>query len=574
VAQRRGTTLAASVERSRTRNISLALGAVGIIALGVAVLSQPADARQKAKKAALTPPVVDIDNGEPMMLVVSLGDQKIDVYRGTELVTTSGVSTGTKANPTMVGAFSILEKKRHHFSNLYDSAPMPYMNRVTWSGTALHEGILPGYPASHGCIRLHRTFAPQLFKLTTVGDNVVISRGRPVPTPVEHPALFQPAPMPNAPKVAEEEAPRNTSATPISAVASSAPPPVLLVKAETGMPTTTDSGSNMPVTGVPAQPQEKPDTGRHENSGGDPDPNRAHAITRISDITGSIPMQPVASAPTSVPLAMAKVENATGAASQRATASETVAKLGSGVDAAAIIAAEPPSPAPLRMLITRRTQRDQIIGVQKIFASTGLLPEQNFDGTLGKATVRAIKEFQKANNLPVTGAFNDELAKKVYEKAGKGEPPAGHIFVRQELDDVFDAPVGFSNPDDPLGTHVYTALKFDRGAAKANWVVLDVENAKVPSPLDRLEIPDDVRQKISARLTPGSTLIVADRALNSAGLPKGGDFVVLTKDSPAPSIGEAGRSKPRMRRVVPDRRFERPTFQPFWGGRGGFFGPW
>ena len=182
------------------------------------------------------------------------------------------------------------------------------------------------------------------------------------------------------------------------------------------------------------------------------------------------------------------------------------AKLNAGVDAAAVQAAEPHSGAPLRILLTRRTQRDRIVGVQQILASMGYLPPQNFDGTMGKATIGAVKEFQKANGMRETGAFNDELVKKVYEVAGKGEPPAGHLYVRQDLDDVFDTAVSFRNAEEPLGTHVYVALNFAPGDTKINWVTLDVQDgAGAASPLDRLEIPDDVRQKISERLTPGST---------------------------------------------------------------------
>src|SRR6188474_1968987 len=82
--------------------------------------------------------VADTDNGEPLFLVVSTGSQKVDIYRGTSLLTSSQVSTGTAAHPTFLGAFSIIEKQRWHHSNIYSGAPMPWMNRITWSGTALH----------------------------------------------------------------------------------------------------------------------------------------------------------------------------------------------------------------------------------------------------------------------------------------------------------------------------------------------------------------------------------------------------------------------------------------------------
>src|SRR5262249_19496770 len=118
----------------------------------------------------------------------------MDIYRGITLVTTTKVSTGTPIYPTKAGIFSILEKQRYHHSNMYSAAPMPWMQRLTWSGTALHGGIVPGYPASHGCIRLPFSFAPKLFEVTTGGENVVVAHDRPVPALIEHPVLFQPIP--------------------------------------------------------------------------------------------------------------------------------------------------------------------------------------------------------------------------------------------------------------------------------------------------------------------------------------------------------------------------------------------
>jgi peptidoglycan hydrolase-like protein with peptidoglycan-binding domain len=260
------------------------------------------------------------------------------------------------------------------------------------------------------------------------------------------------------------------------------------------------------------------------------------------------------------------------------------AKVTAGVDAAAVQAAEPRSDAPLRILLTRRTQRDRIIGMQNVFASLGYLPAQNFDGTMGKATITAIKAFQKANGMPETGAINDELVKKAYEVAGKGEPPAGHLYVRQEFDDVFDTAVSFRNAEEPLGTHVYVALKFVPGDTKIRWVTLDVTDGAGPTaPLDRLEIPEDVRQKISERLTPGSTFIVADTSINSANLPKGGDFVVLARSTGAKisMTDEEAIAKPRPRRRnnAYARRYyyDNPWGNAPWDGRSRgrpFFGRW
>ena len=153
----------------------------------------------------------------------------------------------------------------------------------------------------------------------------------------------------------------------------------------------------------------------------------------------------------------------------------SASKLGAGANAAAIQAAEPRSTAPLRILVTRRTENDRIIGVQKLLSDMGYLEAQDFDGTLGKATATAIKAFQKANGMAETGTFNEDLVKKVYEIAGKGEPPVGHLFVRQEFGRLFDGPVTFKDPETPLGTHIFTALKFAPGDTKAQWITISLQ---------------------------------------------------------------------------------------------------
>lgn len=110
-----------------------------------------------------------------VMIIVSLRDQRAYVYRDGERIATSTVSTGRPGNETPTGVFEILQKKKVHHSNLYDNAPMPFMQRLTWSGVALHAGRLPGHPASHGCVRLPKEFAKQLYDVTKHGQTVVVS---------------------------------------------------------------------------------------------------------------------------------------------------------------------------------------------------------------------------------------------------------------------------------------------------------------------------------------------------------------------------------------------------------------
>jgi uncharacterized protein YjbI with pentapeptide repeats/lipoprotein-anchoring transpeptidase ErfK/SrfK/peptidoglycan hydrolase-like protein with peptidoglycan-binding domain len=365
------------------------------------IAAVPNDAKKELTSGTIPVETSMAAGDPPITLVVSLGQQKLDVYRGTTLVTSSKVSSGMRGYDTKPGVFSILEKRRRHHSNLYSGAPMPWMQRLTRTGTAFHGGVVPGYPASHGCVRLPFSFAPKLFQITSVGDNVVVAHDRVDPKLIEHANLFQPL--------------------------------------RTNALTT------------------EPETGTYN-----------YAVF---------------------------------------------------------------DKVPLRILITRRTQRDRAIAVQNMLSSMGYLTPQNFTGRIGAETLAAIRAFQKANSVPQTGAFTDELTKQVYEVAGELEPPEGHLYVRQNFNRVFDVPVAFSNPDQTLGTHVF-ATTFDPENTKAEWMVLSVEGDDSAKVLDRIEIPDDIRQRIAERLAPGSTLIIADTSINSAILPEGDDFLVLAKDEP------------------------------------------
>src|SRR6516225_7082809 len=118
----------------------------------------------------------------PVVVLVSIPQQTMHVYRNGILIGRSTVSTGAKGHATPGGVFNILEKKQTHRSKKYDNAPMPYMQRLTWTGIAMHSGALPGYPASHGCVRLPYDFSQLLFKATAKGGTVVVGDGK-TPTP-------------------------------------------------------------------------------------------------------------------------------------------------------------------------------------------------------------------------------------------------------------------------------------------------------------------------------------------------------------------------------------------------------
>jgi hypothetical protein len=125
-------------------------------------------------------------------IMISIKSQRIAVYSDGVLAAKSSVSTGVPDHPTPTGVFSVIQKNRHHRSNIYSDAPMPFMQRITWSGIALHQGNLPGRPASHGCIRLSADFAQLLWKRTRLGARVIVTRDEFTPYPFSHPKLFTP----------------------------------------------------------------------------------------------------------------------------------------------------------------------------------------------------------------------------------------------------------------------------------------------------------------------------------------------------------------------------------------------
>ncbi|MEZ0495746.1 L,D-transpeptidase [Sphingomonas sp. IW22] len=126
----------------------------------------------------------------PVTIIVSLKTQKAYVYRNGVAIGVSTVSTGTEGHATPTGVFTVLQKDADHVSNLYNDAPMPFMQRLTWDGIAMHAGNLPGFPASHGCIRMPLDFAKLLFALTKTGVTVVITDDALVPVVVATPSLL------------------------------------------------------------------------------------------------------------------------------------------------------------------------------------------------------------------------------------------------------------------------------------------------------------------------------------------------------------------------------------------------
>ena len=171
------------------RAARLAIAAVAALI----VAADPAGAASRRAGRAVEA-VAPREAGAPIMAIVSLKNQQVTIYDSEGWVLRAPVSTGQKGRETPAGVFSVIQKDADHHSNLYDDAFMPHMQRITWSGIALHGGPLPGHAASHGCVRMPYDFAERLFGETRLGMRVIIAPGDAVPTEIAHPALFSPKP--------------------------------------------------------------------------------------------------------------------------------------------------------------------------------------------------------------------------------------------------------------------------------------------------------------------------------------------------------------------------------------------
>ncbi|MFL6791478.1 MAG: L,D-transpeptidase family protein, partial [Bradyrhizobium sp.] len=155
-----------------------------------------------AKKDAASQKKTGAKPQGPLIIAVSIQRQKVRIYDGNGLFAESPVSTGMPGHSTPMGVFSIIQKHKFHQSNIYSGAPMPYMQRITWSGVAMHAGVLPGYPASHGCIRMPMAFAVKMWNWTRLGARVIVTPGELTPANFSHPLLVT---QKLAPPIALEE---------------------------------------------------------------------------------------------------------------------------------------------------------------------------------------------------------------------------------------------------------------------------------------------------------------------------------------------------------------------------------
>lgn len=174
------------MRRWRPRPIVGLAAAAALIALSVDAVAAQARPAPRGVETAPRPA------GEPIMAIVSIKTQQVTLYDADGWILRAPVSTGVSGRETPAGIFAVIEKQRDHHSNMYDDAWMPHLQRITWNGIGLHGGPLPGYAASHGCVRMPYRFAEFLFDKTWIGMRVIIAPDDPAPIDFSHPALFKP----------------------------------------------------------------------------------------------------------------------------------------------------------------------------------------------------------------------------------------------------------------------------------------------------------------------------------------------------------------------------------------------
>lgn len=195
----------------------------------------------------------------PLLISISIEEQRLKVYDSNGVYAETPISTGMRGHATPMGVFSVIGKEKFHRSNIYSGAPMPYMQRITWSGIALHAGALPGYPASHGCIRMPMNFAVRMYGWTRMGARVVIAPGELSPVDFSHPLLFTHRPEP---KIAAADKTAVASALPElkpilnleSSLQPAATAPIRTADASGAVPITASATDAKPETAAPQSP--------------------------------------------------------------------------------------------------------------------------------------------------------------------------------------------------------------------------------------------------------------------------------------------------------------------------------
>jgi hypothetical protein len=482
---------------------------------------------------------------DPLLIVISLRKQRLAVFNKNGHVVDSPISSGTAEFPTPTGVFSIIGKSIEHESNLYEGAQMPFMQRLTWTGTAMHAGNLPGYPASHGCIRLPYGFSERLYGMTSINTRVVVTNGEVTPMAIAHPKLFTP-PLPEPFSISDQPMAAATANTKVASLAGIAPTlAAAAAAARPGqLPLTAKAVARFQDTALLGEAVKPVEQARAQVWDQVKAANRAVESARndISSLQNAIEdAEWLAEKAT-----LAKIQGEV--ALQRIMRKAEKARTASALEALA--AAEAKAEDKLLDLVDKVDAAANVVATLKS-GMDKLVQTQIAAG----AARRALDDDLRAANLNLKNAQSAfGLARR--EDARYMKPISvlisrkdSRLYVRQGFEPVLEVPIVIQQPDQPLGTHVYTAMSVAAGAQSLNWQVISLNESgdedeprpakrnKAARPhasksaltaLDRIEFPPEALDVIADRVKPGSSLIISDEG-TSQYFGNGTDFTVATR---------------------------------------------
>jgi hypothetical protein len=454
-------------------------------------------ASKKGRDRCATQPTAPGRLERPLFAVVSIADQSVSIYNHQGLVTRSAVSTGMAGHDTPKGIYTIIGRERMHASNIYSGAPMPFMQRLTWSGIAMHLGVVPGHPASHGCVRLPSDFAFKLWGMTRIGERVVIAPYDVTPAPFAHSLL----PTPKLQILADAGA---------AASATASPPPE---------PPKLNPRQYAERLKAKATADRKAAAKADAEAFLAVDGKETEALRLADELKAAEAGQAAAQAKAEA--AMKSFESAEAAARETAAAAKAKAEEEGAAAAAKLDAARKASEANARET-SEAYQRWQV----------------------------AAKAFEAAQAAEKEAEFRTAPVSVLISKADK------RVYVRQGLAPVFDAPANVRDPKTPLGSHLYIATAADADDGSLKWSVVSIASRSGDEPserkkakaaggspydffpaysalsssaeeaLERVEIPEDIRERISERLWTGASIIISDQPLSGETGNVGTDLVI------------------------------------------------
>jgi lipoprotein-anchoring transpeptidase ErfK/SrfK len=455
----------------------------------------------------------------PLIIAISIEQQKVRVYDANGFFAESPVSTGMKGHSTPMGVFSVIQKHKWHHSNIYSGAPMPYMQRITWSGVAMHAGVLPGYPASHGCVRMPMTFAVKMWNWTRMGARVIITPGEITPANFTHPLL-----------VAQKIVPQPAS-SPASAFEPKADAPA--VKSDKGA----DAGSAIKPENSEAL--ELRSTVGHAS----PAATLSREQSRTADASSAMPSTKAAAT-------MSDVAPSAGDMPSASSAGENAKADVKPADVAEAIKAETPKVDTAKTIETKTVEPKAIEKPAE--------PAKAVADVTPTASTDVKKDAARLPGADKAIATKPEPAKRTGQIAAFVSRKDSRLYVRQNFSPLFEVPVTIAPSDRPLGTHVFTAEvdKNDPNLLRWSVVSLPVTARTVPGKadddhsarrrkmtggvpaerkplsdapaeaLDRITIPPDAMARIAEALTTGGSIIVSDQGINHGETGEGTDFIV------------------------------------------------